>query len=201
MAHKPDLYQVAEGLAIRDGAAILSSSGPPGGDGSIQDQAPVGSIFLRTDIGSLYTKTGTSNLPSDWIILLTSEPFSFSAVNGDPTSLVICTPVILNSGQFIAAAADNTGKVRVVGLVLDTIVLSGAIANVQTMGTFTATTAQWDVVTGGVGGLIPGPYYLSVTTGQITNSAPSALGDYVVEIGLALSSTKMRLQIHSPIKL
>jgi uncharacterized membrane protein len=201
MVNKPDLFRAAEGFEIVAGAAILSSTGPPGGDGSFQDAAALGSLYLRTDIGAVYNKIALTNSTSDWVILLTSESFSFSATNGEASSLIIGTPVVLNSGQFFNAIANNSNKIRVVGLVLDTSVSSGTTGNVQTSGIFSATTTQWDAITGGSGGLSPGPYYLSLTSGQLTNSSPISTGQYVVEIGLALSSTKLKLQIQSPISL
>lgn len=81
-----DLYRVALGLEIEDGAAILSGSGVPGGDTAEQDAAVIGSVFYRTDSETnnlqIYYKTSTaSNDPSDWS-QLASKDYVDMAVEG-----------------------------------------------------------------------------------------------------------------------
>jgi hypothetical protein len=201
MASRPDLYSAATGFSIIGGSALLSSTGPPGGDGDVQDAAPLGSLFLRKDTGTVYTKLTLTNSPLDWEILVSSDIITYSAQNAEGVSLPIGTPVILSSGQFFYANATFSTKIRVVGLTLDTSLASGATGLAQTAGVFSATTAQWDAITGGSGGLTPGPYYLSTTSGMLTNIPPSATGQYIVEVGLALSQTKMRIQVQAPLGL
>lgn len=45
---------------------IIQGLGVPGGDGDIQDDAPIGSIYLRRDAGGLYKKTADNNNNADW---------------------------------------------------------------------------------------------------------------------------------------
>lgn len=201
MASRPDLYTVAEGLSIIGGAAVLSSTGAPGGDGDIQDQAPIGSLFLRKDTGTLYSKIAAANSPLDWEILVSSEIISYPAINGETSSISIGTPVFLSSGQFFLANATFLSKSRPVGLILEPTLASGISGFAQTTGVFSATTTQWDAITGGSGGLIPGPYYLSITSGKLTTTPSTTVGMYIVEVGLALSQTKMRIQVQPPIAL
>jgi len=44
---------------------MIFGSAAPGGDGDIQDDAPIGSIYLRTD-GKLYTKIADNDEAADW---------------------------------------------------------------------------------------------------------------------------------------
>ena len=68
-----DLYRVYNGLSIYGKSSILSGTGSPGGDSGFQDQASLGSIFLRTDAPAIYIKTGSSNNTTDWTLLSTGS--------------------------------------------------------------------------------------------------------------------------------
>ena len=50
-------------------------------------------------------------------------------------------------------------------------------------------------------GMTPGPMYLSTTPGLGTNTPPSASGNIVQRIGIAVSATRMNLQTVSPFTL
>ena len=85
-----DLYRVSLGLSIEesDGTAaanILSGSGAPGADGDVQDAAPIGSIFLRTDASSsicaVYQKIANGASADDWV-QSASKDYVDAAVNG-----------------------------------------------------------------------------------------------------------------------
>jgi hypothetical protein len=67
----------------------------------------------------------------------------------------------------------------------------------------TATTGQWDAVTGGSGGLVANTvYYLdAATAGKLTATAPTTAGQYVVEVGMALSTTELLIKTRTPILL
>lgn len=67
----------------------------------------------------------------------------------------------------------------------------GSPTVVQYGGIAVLTTAQWDAITGTVGGLAPGPYYLSATPGHLTR-APTLAGAFFL-IGIALDSTRLLL--------
>jgi hypothetical protein len=56
----------------------------------------------------------------------------------------------------------------------------------------TATTGQWDAVTGGSGGLTPGVYYYvsAATAGLLTTTAPTTTGEVVKQAIWAISSTE-----------
>ena len=66
-----DLFRAELGYAIEAAngdelARVLSGSGAPGADGGVQDDAPIGSLYLRTSNGALYKKTVDNNLATDW---------------------------------------------------------------------------------------------------------------------------------------
>lgn len=65
-----DLFRVEKGFEITgenesSGLQILKGSSAPGGDAGEQDDAPIGSLYLRSN-GQLYTKTADTNAVSDW---------------------------------------------------------------------------------------------------------------------------------------
>jgi hypothetical protein len=85
-----DLFRVALGLSIdeEDGTragSVLSGSGVPGGDTSYQDDAPVGSIYLRTDasasISVVYQKITDTNAAADWV-QSASKSYVDNLING-----------------------------------------------------------------------------------------------------------------------
>ncbi len=121
------------------------------------------------------------------------------------------SPVIIGSAIYIdansgfkKAKADASGTSKCIGLVnVSPSITNGVSGSVAVGGILAADTAQWDAIAGTSGGLIFGAtYYLSsITTGAITATAPSTVGQYVVEIGEALSTMEMRLNIKSRILL
>lgn len=98
--------------------------------------------------------------------------------------------------QVDLARANASGTKNVLGLVADASIAADASGNIQTDGVLTATTAEWDAVTGGTGGLTPGSeYWLSSSTaGGLTATVPGS-GAYLVRVGTALSATVMELSI------
>lgn len=114
-------------------------------------------------------------------------------------AVVIGAPVYSSaSGSFNKAKADAAATSLVVGLVGQApsipIVSSGLI---QTSGPLTATTVQWDAVTGDVGGLtFNSLYYVDpVIAGKLTKTAPVAVGQVVAPVGRAVSTTTMVIDV------
>lgn len=133
-----------------------------------------------------------------------SEVDVTSETNDNASPIVIGMAVYAKSdGDVDLARANAQGTVQVEGLVRDTSIAAAASGIIQTDGVLTATTGQWDAVTGQSGGLTAGsPYYLSAATaGNITPTAPTSVGEFVVRVGLALSSTALDISIEPPIKL
>jgi hypothetical protein len=124
--------------------------------------------------------------------------------NGDSVNLDGCQVVCsFGSGSCKRAKADALATATAIGLAAVGTNPPLSLMSVLVSGPVTATTAQWDAVTGQSGGLTAGAvYHLSNgTAGWLTTSVPSTEDHFVVRIGVALSSTTMLLQIQPPIQL
>lgn len=124
--------------------------------------------------------------------------------NSNAAAIVIGAPVYNDgAGTVDLAQADALATVEVLGLVKDTSIAIAGAGYIQTDGVLEATTGEWDAVTGGTGGLTAGSvYYLDPDTpGMLTTTAPSTVGDFVVRIGKAISTTQMEITIDQPIEL
>ena len=122
--------------------------------------------------------------------------------NVSGATMVKCQPVYspLN-GSMNLARANTAAASNVVGLLTSTSVADTVAGKVMTYGVLTATTAQWDAVTGGSGGLTVNTiYYLSTSTaGMLTSTVPTT--NYLVPVGLALSTTEFKIFSNEVIKL
>jgi len=127
-----------------------------------------------------------------------------SQTNDEAGAIVICTPVYNDAADGVKKAkADASGTKDVMGLVQQASITNGVAGMVLVNGVLTATTVQWDAVFGTTGGLtFKTRYYLSAATAGIaTATAPTTTGQYVVELGIALSTTELMVDIKSPILL
>lgn len=124
--------------------------------------------------------------------------------NDESGAIVIGMPVYSDANDGVKKAkADAVGTVNVIGLVSDVSVAAAGTGGVQTDGILAATTTQWDAVAGTTGGLTKDViYYLSAATaGNITSTAPSAAGQFVKQIGVAISTTELKIEIGHRVKL
>lgn len=88
-----------------------------------------------------------------------------------------------------------------VGLAAEAIpVVAGVQGRVQTAGIITATTTEWDAVTGQSGGLTKeANYFVSqIVDGRITPNGPVVPGQFQIIVGIALNSTTLLIQIQGP---
>lgn len=81
----------------------------------------------------------------------------------------------------------------VIGLLLEDSLEQGVSGRIQSDLIFTTTTNMWDSATGMAGGLSPNQLYFLTSTGAITPYPPTAQGQYVVSVGIALDSTSLKL--------
>lgn len=162
------------------------------------DALEVVTLVVTEPTNAPFTITSTTvstNLNADMV-----DGFHASYFNGLRTlqndnagSIVIGTPVYVKSnGRVDKARANAIGTCTTLGFVRDTSISAAASGNIQFHGIITATTGQWDAVTGGSGGLTPGSYYYvsSATAGLLTTTAPTTTGDVVKEGLFAISTTE-----------
>lgn len=136
---------------------------------------------------------------------ITQQADQLQLTNDEAGSVVIGTAVYADAADgFKKAKADASGTRRVIGLAAtDPSIPTGVAGSVVTDGVLAATTAQWDAVAGTTGGLAFGvTYFLDPSTaGKITATAPTSVGQYVVEIGIALSTTELDVRIQRDVLL
>lgn len=128
----------------------------------------------------------------DTLDAVVSETEGQVYTNGDAGNHVIGEAVYLSAADTVRKAQANAaGTARAVAIATATIV-NATTGTYQTSGSL-----------GGLTGLTAGAvYYLSAATpGAITVTAPSTLGQYVVEIGVATSTTELLIDIKPPILL
>lgn len=129
----------------------------------------------------------------------------FQLVNDEATPVVIGAPVYSDAaGGFKKAQANAAATSKVVGLVAQSPSIANGVAGAVNLdGIQTCTTVQWDAVTGGSGGLTFNTYYYldPATAGKLTTTAPTSVGQLVVQIGQALSTTDMKINIQQSILL
>lgn len=121
--------------------------------------------------------------------------------NGDAVPLVVGMPVALLGGQFARGNASSQPLSLAVGLVRMGAAMTLPV-QAQASGSLILPTAFWDVITAGLGGLLPDAiYYLSTVVGQITTTPPNVVGQSIVELGRAISSTELVIRIRRPVLL
>lgn len=117
-----DLFRATLGIDIQNedltsNAYILQGSGAPGADGAEQDDAPIGSIYMRTDATAdelqLYYKYKDDDAQSDWRIV-TSKAYVDAAVQGiswrEPVRYLDDTTTTLAAAVSDLNADDQLGS-------------------------------------------------------------------------------------------
>lgn len=125
-------------------------------------------------------------------------------LNGNAGALVIGCPVYSSANDTVdKAMANAVGTVKVIGLMADVSTANGVSGAVITDGVLTATTVQWDAITGGSGGLVRDTLYFldAATAGKLTATPPTTTGQFVKLIGVAISTTELKITIGYHIKL
>lgn len=121
-----------------------------------------------------------------------------------PATAIGSAVYVSGPGAVSKAQANALGTVEVLGLAFQSVG-AGNPGGVVTNGQITATTGEWDAITGQIGGLTTNSlYFLSATTVGalvIEGSVTTTTGQYVKRVGLALSSTEMEVRVHQEILL
>ena len=129
---------------------------------------------------------------------------TLSQTNGEAGAIVVGNVVYtFAAGSVKKAQANAQGTADVLGMVMDATVAAAGTATIATRGFITATTTQWDAVTGQTGGLtLSASYFLDPTTaGKITTTPPTTAGQFVVLLGTALSTTDFMLDVEPEVLL
>lgn len=200
------------GLAVRTGTDTWATRSVTGQAGRIAvTNGNGGGGDINVDLAGSVVTPGTYNsvtvdeygrVVSGSTISSAVESTTTQLTNNQGSSVVIGRAIYSDgSNTFKLAQSDAVGTRKAGGLVAATSLNNGVAGDIVTAGVMTATTGQWDVVTGQTGGLTPDAYYyLSGTTaGGLTPTAPTT--GWLVKIGKALSTTKMLVSFESPIRL
>lgn len=114
-------------------------------------------------------------------------------------------PVRKTGDNTIELAQGNSTKKGVIGIAYEPIPV-GQTKLILIEGTMTMPTGDWDLITGGSGGLVndDAPYFLDFSTaGKLQktpniDTAPST--SYLVAVGYAINPNKLKLDIDAPIR-
>jgi len=100
--------------------------------------------------------------------------------------------------QFALAKADAAATSDAVGL--QCTAGASTVADPCPYGYLYDITGNWDILSGGSGGLTAGAtYYLSPSTaGKITSTRPTTAGQFVKKVGIAISTTVMLVDCFGP---
>lgn len=112
--------------------------------------------------------------------------------NGDSGSHAIGNIVYLSGADTVKKAQANASASSAAVAVATGSITAGTVGGYQTSGTL-----------GGLTGLTAGSiYFLDPTTpGSMTTTAPTTAGQYVVELGVAVSTTEFLIRIRTSILL
>ena len=153
---------------------------------------------------------GSDGLPQqlqagDTITVAANTPSIRSVTNGEASAAItIGMPIYASAADTVKRAQAN-GKAtsRLAGVGYDSTIASSGVGNIAQSGVLIATTGQWDAVANTAGGLIFNTVYFvdPATPGKITSTPPTTVGQCVVVVGTAISSTELELQIGQPILL
>lgn len=128
-----------------------------------------------------------------------------SATNGESSAALTAGMAVYISaaGTTKRAQANAAATSRVAGVWIDASTAAAASGVYAAGGVAVCTTGQWDAVAGTTGGLTANTiYYLDPSNpGKLTATAPTTVGQLVVAVGLALSTTDMELLLRDPVLL
>lgn len=124
------------------------------------------------------------------------NPGSVTFTFGNPVSK-------LDENTIQLSTSNNTiTRAVVLGVSVSESSQAGSSVYIQSYGTIVGTTNQWDIVTGGSGGLQTGlDYFVASTPGMITANPPTVSGQFLTKVGTAISPTVMLLDIQTPFRI
>lgn len=120
--------------------------------------------------------------------------FFQSRENGHTQPLLVGQPVCIIDNKFYPAKCVAPYN-KVVGLVYDQDIAPGDVGQCQISGVMTNPHLVWDAGLPTVGGLVPEAFYYLDANGMLSLVSPDTVGQYVVPIGVALSSSSLELRL------
>jgi hypothetical protein len=129
---------------------------------------------------------------------------TISKNNIDVGPVVVGQPMIVTGADAKTAHAGSASRISVAGLVMEDAAPATPVS-IMAVGIMSASVAQWEAVTGNPAGLVTGKSYYLVADapfpGKLQETAPTLDGQFIVHVGIALSSTQMKIQIEQPVLL
>lgn len=141
-------FRVEQGIEIHDSNgtgfnSILRGSSAPLGTSGPTDDAPIGSIYFRTDAeGELYRKEASSSSATDWVRMVDESVYTALGIAFDDEDFGTFTgDIISDNGDLKSGVQElETELVDTRQNVDDLITLSGEAENASDHGTFTGVT-------------------------------------------------------------
>jgi hypothetical protein len=133
---------------------------------------------------------------------LNIAPQTTTIINNTTNNFIFGQPVYSLEGYSVdLAVATNIDKKDLIGIISsDSILSGGGLGNILFSGKLTGTTQQWDAVTSMIGGLVPNKkYFLDINTGLLTINVPTDIGQFICQVGRAISTTELIIKIEQPI--
>ena len=152
----------------------------------------VSGMIAQLPLGDTLTSV-TTDPATDSSVITATNPSGSAVTNGQPA-------YISAAGVMSLAQANNVATTKVVALVQEPSIASGASGAYQTSGVLTAT--DWTAATGSASLTAGADYFLDpAVAGRLTTTPPTTVGQYLVFIGQAISATELALAIDRPIAL
>ncbi len=153
--------------------------------GAFQFPTTIGTSAQVLQVPANGTTLVWGNLPNSSMLITTG---TVAEANG----VVAGNPIAMNSG-LVKAACDSDILSKTLGLAIE----SGSSGNTiqVAMGGYYSQT-DWTAIIGTTHLTPHSYYYLTTTAGQLSTTPPSVTGQYVVQIGWALTNEVMLLQFY-----
>lgn len=171
-------------------------------DSSGTTKAPESDVFTSSDdawaaLGITIAPTPTPT-PTGTGTPGISNTITVSKMNSDAISLLKGMPVYIKTDGTVSRSNSDATALAFLGFVYDTLIPVNGTGLIIVDGLLTASSGQWNAVTGGSGIVGANTYYLSAL-GTISLTAP--VSGYSREVGLALNSTDLQIRIMPTIEL
>lgn len=194
--HDPPRAQVK---VYHGGRRLIHGPIVDGGEYEMIESGGAGTGYDTIRLTAFAPKTNNKPLICDYLVDPTTggggQPgHTITRVNGNASAITKGQAVYVSSGTDVdLAQADAASTSIVLGLVKDLSVASAGEVQIQLDGVIEQ--SDWTTVTGSASLSINSKYYLSESTaGSLTTTAPSSVGQYVVEVGVALSATELLIR-------